>query len=157
MRLSILGLLMLITAVAHAQEEGDTLYRRCPVFVIDTLTSNNFFLESFPANVRVYRVSGDLTIAIEQREQFFTFFFGDKKLKPGTYKISSTPRNKDVVAKYSFRSGEQVSYVNVSNGTIDCSFDKEKDLWFLKVNGMIANMVGRSITYYKVKADFYIK
>jgi hypothetical protein len=30
-------------------------------------------------------------------------------------------------------------------------------LWKLKVNGMIANLVERSVTYYKVRTEFFIR
>ena len=79
-------------------------------------------------------------------------------MKAGKYKITVSPDGRsELVVKYSFRSGEQVSYVNVSKGTIDVSYDTEKKLWRLKVNGLIANLVERSVTYYKVRADFTIK
>lgn len=72
--------------------------------------------------------------------------------------MSSTPGgHNEILAKYSFRSGDQVSYVDVSSGTVESIYDKEKSLWHLKVNGMIANLVERSVTYYKVRTDFYIK
>lgn len=157
MRFLTLSILITITFSASAQKERDTVLRKCPLFITDTVSSNNFFIEGLPATLKVYRVSGDLTIVIQQRDQFFTMLFRDKKLKTGKYKIKVSPGGRDVAAKYSFRSGEQVSYVNVSNGTIECSFDKEKDMWRLKVNGMIANLVERAITYYKVRADFYVK
>lgn len=154
MRIVTIFLVMIISLSAHAQEERDSILKRCPVFITDTLTSNNFFIEARPATLKVYRVKGDLTIVIEQKDQFFTMFFGDKRLKSGKYKITLNPDSRnELAAKYSFRSGEQVSYVNVSNGTVEASYDKEKKLWKLKVNGMIANLVERSITYYKVRAE----
>ncbi len=95
---------------------------------------------------------------VEQKDQFFTIFFNDKNLAKGTYKIMVGARkNNQVAVKYSFRSGEQVSYVNVSSGTIDVSFDEVKQLWHLKVNGMIVNIVERSLSYYKARADLYVK
>jgi len=157
MRLITLFLFLLASAAVSAQVERDTILRKCPLFITDTLTSNNFFIEGLPATLKVYRVSGDLTIVIQQRDQFFTMLFRDKKLRTGKYKIKVSPGSKDVAAKYSFRSGDQVSYVNVANGTIECTFDKDKDMWRLKVNGMIANLVERSITYYRVRADFFVK
>ena len=140
-----------------AQEEGDTVYKRCPLYITDTLTANNFFIEGLPATIKVYKVSGDLTIAIQQKEQFFTMFFKDRKLKTGKYKIAVNPGGREIAAKYSFRSGGQVSYVNVSNDTLESVFDKEKNLWHLKLHGMIANLVERSVTWYRVRADFYVK
>ena len=141
-----------------AQEDRDTVLSRCPVFITDTATANNFFIESRPATLKVYRVRGDLTISIEQKEQFLTLFFRDKRLKNTKYKIFVNPEGgSELAAKYSFRSGDQVSYVNVSSGTVESSFDKEKKLWHLKINGMIANLVERSLTYYKVRAELNIK
>ncbi len=158
MRTLILSLFIIASLSVSAQEERDTTLSRCPLFITDTVSSNNFFIEARPAKLKVYRVKGDLTIVIEQKEQFFTMFFRDKKLKNGKYKISLNPDGHgELSAKYSFRSGDQVSYVNVSKGTVDVLFDKEKNFWIIKVNGMIANLVERSITYYKVRANFSIK
>lgn len=158
MRTLILTLLIISSLSLSAQLERDTLLSRCPLFITDTVSSNNFFIEARPAKLKVYRVKGDLTIVIEQKDQFFTMFFRDKKLKNGKYKISLNPDGRsELAAKYSFRSGDQVSYVNVSNGTVETLFDKEKNFWIIKVNGMIANLVERSVTYYRVKANFSIK
>lgn len=159
MRILFLSFLCLFSFLAGAQEERDTSLSRCPVFITDTLTSNNFFLEHQPSTVKVYRVKGKLTIAIQQRDQFFTLFFKDKKLKNGeTYRIGVGGSKKvGVEAKYSFRSGGTASYVNVSGGTVETVFDKEKELWRIKVNGTLINLVERSRTYYRVRADFYIR
>lgn len=158
MQIFTLSLFMFLTLSATAQEERDTVLKRCPVFITDTATANNFFIEGRPATLKVYRVKGDLTIVIEQRDQFFSLFFAGKRLKNGKYKIDTNPRgNNEVAAKYSFRTEDQVSYVSVANGTIEVIFDKEKELWLLKLNGMIANLVGTSISYYKVRADLAIK
>jgi len=141
-----------------AQQERDTVLKRCPVYITDTVSSNNFFIEAQPATLKVDRVKGDLTIIVQQRDQFFTIFVRDKKLKNEKYKIQVEAKGKNTIeAKYSFRSGEQVSYVNVRSGTMESSFDKEKDMWHLKVNGLIANLVERTVTYYKVRADLYIR
>lgn len=150
---------LLISSLLSAQEERDTTLPRCPIFITDTLTSNNFFLEHQPSIVKVYRTKGKLTVAIQQKEQFFTLFFHDKKLKDGSkYTIGVGSSGKiDLEAKYSFRSGGTASYVNVSRGTVDATYDKEKDLWRLKVNGTLINNVERSSTHYRVKADFYIR
>ncbi len=143
---------------ASAQKERDTVFRRCPLYITDTVSTYNFFLEAQPATLKVDRVKGDLVVEIQQRDQFFTIFFPDKKLKNTRYNIKTgSDSKKGVVAKYSFRSGEQVSYVDVSSGTIESSFDKEKNLWHLKINGLIANRVERSVTYYKVRAELYFK
>lgn len=156
MRILILLAIAFISMPASSQQERDTVYKRCPLFITDTVTANNFFIEGMPATIKVERDNGAVRIVIQQKDQFFTMYFRDRKLKVGKYKIKLSPGGKDAWAKYSFRSGDQVSYVNVSNGTIETSYDKVKDLWHLKVNGMIANMVERSVTYYKVRSDFFI-
>lgn len=157
MRIHFLVIGICLSLLASAQQERDTTYKRCPVFVTDTSSSNNFFIEAMPATVRVFRVRGDLTIEIRQKEQYVTLFFHSKKLKSRTYKILKGGNNRpEVESRYSFRSGEQVSYVDLSKGTVEATMDKEKKLWHIKVNGMMANMVDRSVTYYKVKSDFYI-
>ncbi len=158
MRCSIFFLSMLFSLSAFSQQERDTVLSRCPLFITDTLTANNFFLSARPATLKVYRVRGDLTIVIEQKDQFFTLFFNEKRLRNLKYKISVNPDGRgELAAKYSFRSGEQVSYVNVSNGIVEVIYDKVKKIWQVKVNGMISNLVERSVTYYKVRADFTIK
>ncbi|HEV7783496.1 MAG TPA: hypothetical protein VGO58_19615 [Chitinophagaceae bacterium] len=158
MRAIIFSLVLLISVPSLAQQERDTVLSRCPVFITDTATSNNFFIEARPATLRVYRVKGDLTIVVEQKDQFFTMFFRGGKLKNTTYKISLSPDSRnELFAKYSFRSGEQVSYVNVASGTVQATFDKEKKIWKIKVNGLIANLVERTVSYYRVRADFTIK
>ncbi len=145
-------------APVFAQQERDSVYKRCPLYITDTVSANNFFIEALPATVKVDRVKGDLTVVIQQRDQFFSLFFNERKLRSAKYRIEvAANNNREVTAKYSFSSGEQVSYVNVSKGTVEVSFDKEKDMWHLKVSGTIVNMVERSVTYYKVKADFYIR
>ncbi len=156
MRTLILLLLIIISIPASSQQEKDTVYKRCPVFITDTVSLNNFFIEGLPATIRVERDRGEVKIVIQQKDQFFTIFFRDRKLKTGKYKLKTNPGGRDAAAKYSFRSGDQVSYVNVSSGLIDVTFDKQTKLWNLKVNGMIANMVERSVTYYKVRADLHI-
>ncbi len=160
MRITFLLIALAVSGLVSAQDDRDTTLPRCPVFITDTLTSNNFFLEHQPSTIRVYRVKGKLTIAIQQREQFFTLFFRDnKKLKDGEkYRIGvGGSRKVDLEAKYSFRSGGTASYVNVSNGVVEAIFDKEKDMWRVKVNGTLINLVERSVTHYRVRADFYIR
>lgn len=152
MRVVILFFVMICSLPVLAQQERDTIYKRCPLYITDTVSKNNFFIEGLPATITVDRVKGDLKIIIRQKDQFFTIFFSDKRLKNTKYKIGG-----DVSAKYSFRSGDQVSYVDVSSGTVETSFDKEKKLWRVKVNGMIANLVERSVTYYKVRSDFSVR
>ncbi len=157
MRLLILSLVMFFSLSVSAQQERDTVYKRCPLFITDTVSTNNFFIEGLPATITVDKVKGDLKIVIKQKDQFFTLYFGKRKLRNGKYRIAVNPDgNSEIVAKYSFRSGDQVSYVDVSSGTAEVTFDKDKKLWRIKVNGLIANLVERSVTYYKVRADFYI-
>ena len=140
-----------------AQEERDTILSRCPVYITDTITSNNFFLEYQPSTVKVSRARGKLTIVVQQKDQFFTLFFRDKHLENNKYKIVVTdPSRNEVEAKYSFRSGGSASFVSVNKGIVESSFDKEKDLWHIKVNGLLANMAANTVSYYKVKADFFI-
>jgi hypothetical protein len=157
MRLVLLIALIFSSLFASAQQERDTVLRRCPVFITDTLTSNNFFIEGRPCTIKVYRVKGDLTIVVEQRDQFLTILFSEKKLRNTKYRIHTHPEGRSEIAvKYSFRSGEQVSYVDVVNGTVETNFDQDTNSWKIRINGMIANLVERTITYYRVKADFSI-
>ncbi|HEX6193922.1 MAG TPA: hypothetical protein VFZ42_16220 [Chitinophagaceae bacterium] len=140
-----------------AQEERDTVLSRCPIYIIDTVTSNNFFLEYQPSVVKVTRARGKLTIVVQQKDQFFTLFFRDKHLENNKYKIVVTdPSRNEVEAKYSFRSGGSASYVSVSKGMVESNFDKEKDLWHIKVNGLLSNMAANTVSYYKVRADFFV-
>lgn len=158
MRAIIFYIVLIISIPSFAQEERDTLLSRCPVFVTDTATSNNFFIEARPATLKVYRVKGDLTVVVEQKDQFFTLLFREKRLRNTTYKLNTSPDGRnELMAKYSFRSGDQVSYVNVSKGTVECTYDKEKKVWKLKINGLIANLVERNVSYYKVRADLSLK
>lgn len=157
MRFTILACLLLGALPLFAQQDRDTVLRRCPVAITDTVSSNNFFIEGLSCTQKVYRVKGKLTIQVQQKDQFFTIFFHEKKLKNGTYDIARGSRGRsEVEATYSFRSGEQVSYIEVSSGKLEASFDKEKKVWKVKVNGMIANLVDRSVTYYKAKAELYL-
>jgi hypothetical protein len=160
MRTRFLIIFLIGSLCTHAQEEGDTVLNRCPVYITDTVSSNNFFLEVQPATVKVYRQNGNLTIQVAQKDQFFTLFFRERKLRNTKYKIVTTDRSKrDINAKYSFRSGTgtAASFVDVSSGNVETAWDKEKQLWRLKVNGMLTTLNDRSVTYYKVKADFFIK
>ena len=102
-------------------------------------------------------MSGDLKVVVEQRDQFLTLLFLDRKLRSTRYKISTRPKGKSQLAvKYSFRSGDQVSYVDVANGTVDVAYDSEKKIWLLQVNGTIANLVGTTVTYYRVRANLHV-
>jgi hypothetical protein len=158
MRTLFLVMLLALSFCGAAQEEGDTVLKRCPVYITDTVSVNNFFLEFQPSTIRVYRQKGRLTIQVQQRDQFFTLFFNDKKLKSGKYKIVADAEGKnEIEAKYSFRSGGTASFVSLHSGNLESSYDKEKELWHVKLNGMLANLVDRGVTYYKVRADFYIR
>jgi len=158
MRFHLLLFTLILSLPGLSQQERDTILKRCPVAITDTVSVNNFFIEALPATLKVYRVKGKLTIQVQQKDQFFTIFFHSKRLKNGSYDIAIGSRGgNEVEATYSFKSGEQVSYINVANGKLDASYDKEKKLWTVKVNGMIANLVDRSVTYYRAKANLVLK
>lgn len=158
MRFHILLFTLILSLPGLSQQERDTILKRCPVAITDTVSVNNFFIEALPATLKVYRVKGKLTIQVQQKDQFFTIFFHSKRLKNGSYDIAIGSRGgNEVEATYSFRSGEQVSYINVANGKLDAIYDKEKKIWNVKVNGMIANLVDRSVTYYRAKANLILK
>ncbi|HYC39224.1 MAG TPA: hypothetical protein VEB63_01955 [Chitinophagaceae bacterium] len=147
-----------LASSCFAQDEQDTLLKRCPIFITDTVSSNNFFIEALPATVKVDRIKGDLTVVVQQRDQFFTIFFGEKKLRSGKYSIKPNAKNKhEAIAKYSFKSGDQVSYINVANGTIEASFDEATELWRLLISGTIANVVERNVSYYRVRGELFLK
>ena len=159
MRIVMLAVSLIVFSFSvSAQKEMDTIVKRCPVYLTDTSGYNNYFLEYQPATIRIDKAKGDLSVVIEQRDQFFSLFFGKKHLENTVYKIkSSAKKNSEVAAKYSFKSGDQVSYVTVTSGTVETSFNKETKLWNIKVNGILSNFVGTGVSYFKVKADFYIK
>ena len=157
MRTTLIVLFIFTSLAATAQEERDTVLPRCPVYITDTVSANNYFLEFQPSTIRVTRVKSDLHIQVQQRDQFFTLFYADNKLKDGIYKIVYNNQKKnEVKAKYSFRSGASVSYIDLTKGDVQSYFDKEKELWRIRVNGMLANIAGNTVTYYRVRADFYI-
>lgn len=147
-----------LSVSASSQVSRDTVLFRCPVYITDTVSVNNFFLEARPATLKVYRVRGDLTIVIEQRDQFFSLFFHEKRLRNTTYDIEPGSKSRgEVEVAYSFKSGDQVAFINVSDGKIESSFDKEKKMWHVKVNGIITNMSDRTLSYYRAKADLWVK
>lgn len=149
---------ILLTSSLQAQVERDTVLSRCPVRITDTVSSNNFFIEARPTTLKVYRVRGDLTVVLEQREQYFSMFFHEKRLRNTTYEIKPGSRGRsEVEVTYSFRSGDQVAYINVVEGTVQSTYDKERKMWKLKVDGLITNLTDRTLTYYKAKADFFIR
>lgn len=150
---------LLVNSSLFAQHEGDSVYKRCPIGIIDTATGNNYFIEHQPATVKAYRNNGNFTIVIEQKSQFFTMFFQTRKLSyKGRYDIAVGDAGRsDVIAKYSFKSGESVAFIDVSSGKVETIYDKTTKLWQIKVNGLIANMGDTRVTYFKAKGDFYIR
>ena len=157
MQKTVLVLFLLISTYCSGQKTGDTLYARCPVAVTDTSGYNNYFTSHQSATVKVEKVKNNIVITVQQKEQFFTLFFRVKKFSSKKYNIVVGADDKDELdAKYSFRSGERASFINVSSGTVDISFNKETQLWDLKVNGLLKNLVERSVAFYKVKAEFSI-
>ena len=145
-------------ATVFSQQTRDTVLSRCPVFITDTVSVNNFFIEGRSCTLKVYKVRGDLTVQIEQKNQFFTLFFHTNKLKNTKYDIAMGSKARgEVEVAYSFKSGDQSSFISVSKGTVESTFDKEKKMWKLKVNGLISNAVERTVTYYRAKADLWIK
>lgn len=158
MKLPVFLLFLFISFNASAQEEGDTVYSRCPIAITDTSGYNNYFTPHQSAIVKIEKTKGDLVITIQQKEQFFTMFFRQKKLVERKYKIGVGANNKNELdAKYSFRSGSRASYIDVTSGTVDVTYNKDSHLWNLKVDGMLSNLIEHSIAYYKVKADFSVK
>ncbi len=150
--------ILLLSFSASAQHEGDTVLRRCPVFITDTAGYNNYFIEALPATITVDKSKGILSVVVNQRDQYLSLFFGKKHLENKKYRIESNADSKSEVAvKYSFRADDQVSYVVVTSGTVTSSFNKETNLWNLKVDGVLSNYVGRSTSYFKVKADLFIR
>ena len=150
---------LLVSSSAFSQREGDSVYKRCPVAIKDTATGNNYFIEHQPATVKTYRNHGNFTIVIEQRSQFFTMFFHTKRLSTkGRYDITTGEGGKgDITAKYSFKSGESVAFIDVGSGKVETSYDKSNKLWHIKLTGLIANMGGSGVYYFKATADFYIR
>jgi hypothetical protein len=143
---------MLISFSVFSQHEGDTVYQRCPVAIKDPATGNNYFIAHQAATVKAYRNHGNFIVVIEQKGQFFTMFFDNKRLSTkGKYNISS-----DVKAKYSFKSGESVAYIDVSSGKVETSYDKITKLWHIIVTGLISNMGGTGVSNFNASADFFI-
>ncbi len=149
---------LLFSVSANAQVSRDTIMTRCPVFITDTVSSNNFFIEARPATLKVYRDKGDLTVVVEQRDQFFSVFFHEKRLRNTKYTIDPSSKNKgDVEVSYSFKSGDQVAYIEVSKGSVQSTYDKEKKMWKLKVEGLLSNMADRTVSYYRVRSELWLK
>ena len=63
----------------------------------------------------------------------------------------------EVEAAYSFKSGDQTALISLSDGKIESSFDKDKKMWRLKVNGTITNMSDRTLSYYRVRTELWLK
>lgn len=158
MKRLLIVLLLVASFSVKAQKESDSLYRQCPVAILDTSTGNNYFIEQQSARLKTYRNSGEIRVVIEQKNQFFTIMFHTRKLKTkGKYSISSDAAARDEVsAKYSFKSGESTAYIDVSNGVVETTYDKASKLWHIKLTGLIANLGDTRVTYFKAKADFFI-
>ncbi|MBL0232973.1 MAG: hypothetical protein IPQ08_04820 [Chitinophagaceae bacterium] len=152
---------MFIGFSAMGQSSRDSLMSKCPVFITDTLSNNNYFIEARPATLKVYRVKGDLTIVVEQKDQLFSLFFHCKRLSTrGTEHFTIAPGsrgNDEVESTYSFKSGDQAAYISLSKGTITSTYDKTKKVWNMKVLGWITNMAGSGVSYYRVKADLVMR
>lgn len=158
MRALLLSLFLCCGFAVTAQEERDTVLSRCPVYILDTVSNYNYFITARPATIRVYRAKGDLTVVVEQRDQFFTLFFNGKRLRETTYKISAYPRaNNEMVIRYSFKTDGQVSYVDMSSGVVEVTRDDATAIWKVKVTGIIANFVGSTVSNFKVTADLPLK
>jgi hypothetical protein len=158
MRYSTLIIALLFSLTLQAQVSRDTVLSRCPVFITDTSSSNNFFIEARPATLKVYRVKGDLTVVVEQKEQYLTLLFHNKRLRTGTYPIDRGSKgNKEAEATYSFRSGDQVAYIQLDKGEIKSSYDKVTKTWKLSITGILINRVETSASYYRVKAELILK
>ena len=152
---------LLVSASAFSQHEGDSVYKRCPVSVKDTVTGNNYFIEHQSATVKTYRNKGKYTVVIEQKNQFFTMFFQDSRFstkRKSTYHISTDANNNDELsAKYSFKSGNDVAYIDVSSGKAETTYDKVTKLWHIKLTGLIGNMGETRVTYFKAMVDLYVR
>jgi hypothetical protein len=158
MRGLIIIIILFLSSATHAQVERDTVLSRCPVYITDTVSSNNYFIAGRPATLKVYRVKGDLTIVVEQRDQFFSLFFHERKLRNTTYDITPGSKGRsEVESSYTFKSGDQVAYIALSDGTVQSTWDKEKKMWKVTVNGVLTSMSDRTLSYYKVKAEYMIK
>lgn len=156
-RLILLSLLFSSLA-SYAQREGDSLYSTCPVAVLDTVTGNNYFISHQPATVKAYKAHGDFVVVVEQKNQFLTMYFHSRFKHKKKYQISlDDAGRKEMSAKYSFRSGESVAFIDVSSGVAETTYDKTTKLWHVVLTGLIANMGDTRVTYFKAKADFYIK
>ena len=68
MRIFFTIIILLFSLAVSAQEERDTILTRCPVYITDTVSSNNFFLEPQPATLKVYRERGNLTVVMVDKE-----------------------------------------------------------------------------------------
>ena len=158
MKLFFILIAFLFTGSVKAQLSRDTVLSRCPVFITDTVSNNNFFIQARSATLKVYRVKGDLTIVVEQKDQFFSLFFHEKRLRSTTYKIEKGSKGRgEVEASYTFKSGDQVGFIPISDGSVQSTFDKDKKVWNLKINGTITNMSDRTLSYYRVRAELVIK
>ena len=57
MRQFLFLVILLASLSASSQISRDTVLSRCPVYITDTVSVNNFFLEARPATLKVYRVN----------------------------------------------------------------------------------------------------
>jgi hypothetical protein len=150
--------LLFISVRGYAQETGDTLYAKCPIMISDTSGYNTYFTAQQSAVVKLEKIKGNIVITVQQKEQFLTMFFRVKKLSPRQYTIVVGADDKEELdAKYSFRSGGRASFINVSSGTVDVSYDAITRLWHLKINGLLKNIVERSVSLYKVKGEIALR
>jgi hypothetical protein len=151
-------LLLINSIVANSQQTRDTTLNRCPVYITDTVTGNNFFIEGRPCVIKVYKSGSNLRVVVEQRDQFFTLLFNAGKLKSRKYAIKvGSSANDEVGVKYSFKSGDQVSYIDLIKGSVITKYDKPKKLWQINIDGLIADLGERGVSYYKAKAELWIK
>ncbi len=161
MKIFFLVALLLVSSSAFTQHERDSVYKRCPIAIKDTATGNNYFIEHQPATVKTYRNRGNYTIVIEQKNQFFTMFFRDSKFstrRKTTYSIKTDANSNDeLTAKYSFRSGESVAFIDVISGKVEVTYDKTAKLWHINVNGLIADLGETKVSYFKATGEFDIR
>jgi len=150
--------LLIVSFSARAQKDSDSLYRQCPVAILDTATGNDYFIAHQSATVKTYRSGGDIRIVIEQKNQFFSIFFNTRKLKTkGRYTISVGALSRvQVRAKNAFGAGEGLAAIDVASGVAETSYDKATKLWRIKITGLIANLGDTRVSYFKAKADIYI-
>lgn len=158
MRALVLSFFLFLTLSAAAQQERDTVLTRCPVYILDTVSNSNYFITPRPVTLKLYRNKGDITVVVEQRNQFLTLFFNVKRFRETKYKVSAFPRSSnEMLIRYSFKEDDQVSYVDMTRGQVEIVRDKEKELWWVKLSGYITNWVGSTTSNFKVSAELPLK